>query len=588
VALDRRTDVFSLGAVLFEMLTGQKVREITDEVTGFREVASGVIRSARALRPELPDAYDSLLARALASNPQDRFQDAASFGAAIRALGRGNESPVGPADMKELLELLNPPRRARSPVERSKVIRLGPEFKALAGQGQGPAQGHGRSAKVGSAAEPAPEPSAVILAAGVPPEKSARSRLNGNGGAAPSWSDREATRERQSAPPLGPTPPPISASVPTPPPPLLAASAAARPARSQTARFDAADTALHALEFSAGNEMEPTPPPPAVQGPYAPEVVTPVATPVAVGSRPFAQIAEHRVAPPIEVLEALQRSRTPIKTDAAGMEVSMATPPPRTSTFPGLGSGKNLSPPAQKSRQPSGPSFVVPDASSVGSGSNRSFTATMPVFDAVRATPRRRAPWSSIIVAFLVVVSASLAYVHFKVIPIEVLVVWSKAAPLNIASEPSGATISLDGRPLVDKTPTSVDVRRDRSDHVLEFARPGSLPGRAVVRFDKTIALTVNVDLPPAPPPPPPPPPVAEVVPPPAPVVAQAAAPATPGEKRSARRAARLSGKNSTKKGEGRQLESAKHSSKKHSSKKGAKNRNAEKKSGGDLGIGDL
>jgi|GEM_PF-911702 len=588
VALDRRTDVFSLGAVLFEMLTGQKVREITDEVTGFREVASGVIRSARALRPDLPDAYDSLLARALASNPQDRFQDAASFGAAIRALGRGNESPVGPADMKELLELLNPPRRARSPVERSKVIRLGPEFKALAGQGQGHGQGHGRSAKVGSAAEPTLEPSAVILAAAVPPEKSARSRLNSNGGTAPSWSDREAARERQSAQPVGPTPLPISASVPTPPPPLLPASEAARPSRSHTARFDAADTALHALEFSAGNDMEPTPPPPAVQGPYAPEVVTPVATPVAVGSRPFAQIVEHRVAPPMEVLGALQRSRTPIKTDVPGMGVSTATPPPRTSTYPGLGSGQNLSPAVPKSRQPSGPSFDVPDVSSVGSGSNRAFATTAPVFDAVGATPRRRARWSSIIVAILVVVSASLAYVHFKVIPIEVLVVWSKAAPLNIASQPSGATITLDGRPLVDETPTSVDVRRDRLDHVLEFARPGSLPGRAVVRFDKTITLTANVDLPPAPPPPPPPPlapPVAEVVPPPAPVVAQAAAPPpTPGEKRSARRAARLSGKNSAKKGEGRQLESAKHFSKKHSSKKGGKS----KKAGGDLGIGDL
>ncbi|MEO8212453.1 MAG: serine/threonine-protein kinase, partial [Myxococcales bacterium] len=161
VPLDRRTDVFSLGAVLFEMLTGHKVRDITDDVSGFRDVASGVVRSARSLRPDLPQAYEDLLARALASNPRDRFQDAAAFGAAIRELRRGHEAPVGPTDMKELIEVLNPPRRARSPVERSKVIRLGPEFKALAGPG--------RAGRANGSLDHAADRPSVMLAPGVVP-----------------------------------------------------------------------------------------------------------------------------------------------------------------------------------------------------------------------------------------------------------------------------------------------------------------------------------------------------------------------------------------------------------------------------------
>ena len=135
--VDRRTDVFSLGAVLFEMLTGQKPREIRNEVDGWREVVSGGVRSARELRADIPEAYEALLARAMASDPKDRFPDAAIFGAAIRELLRESEAPAGPNDIKELIEVLDPPRHARSPVERSKLIRLGPEFKLPPGLAAG-------------------------------------------------------------------------------------------------------------------------------------------------------------------------------------------------------------------------------------------------------------------------------------------------------------------------------------------------------------------------------------------------------------------------------------------------------------------
>ncbi len=130
--LDRRTDVFSLGAVLFEMLTGRRLREITNEVAAFSHVASGVIPSARQIRPDLPVAIERLLDRALAADPAQRFPDAAAFGTAIReVLGQMNV-PVGASDLGALLGLVNPPRRPRLlMLERSRVIRLGPEAQAL-------------------------------------------------------------------------------------------------------------------------------------------------------------------------------------------------------------------------------------------------------------------------------------------------------------------------------------------------------------------------------------------------------------------------------------------------------------------------
>jgi serine/threonine protein kinase len=130
--LDRRTDVFSLGAVLFEMLTGKRLREIRDEVSAFREVASGHVPSVRAVRPDLPEAFERLLARALAPDPEGRFADAAAFGVAIRGVLASMNTPVGASDLQQLLSTLKPARRPRELVpERSKVIRLGPEAQAL-------------------------------------------------------------------------------------------------------------------------------------------------------------------------------------------------------------------------------------------------------------------------------------------------------------------------------------------------------------------------------------------------------------------------------------------------------------------------
>jgi serine/threonine-protein kinase len=130
--LDRRTDVFSLGAVLFEMLTGRRLREIRDEITAFHQVAAGELPSVRAVRPDLPEPFERLLSRALAPEPGARFADAAVFGAAIRFVLSGMNTPVGASDLQQLLSTLQPTRLPRALVpEHSKVIRLGPEAQAL-------------------------------------------------------------------------------------------------------------------------------------------------------------------------------------------------------------------------------------------------------------------------------------------------------------------------------------------------------------------------------------------------------------------------------------------------------------------------
>ncbi len=85
--LDGRSDVYSLGCVLFEILAGEPpfdgptVRSIL--IRQLRDPPPRV----RGLRPELPDHLDEVLARALAPAPDDRFGTAAEFTQALRQSG---------------------------------------------------------------------------------------------------------------------------------------------------------------------------------------------------------------------------------------------------------------------------------------------------------------------------------------------------------------------------------------------------------------------------------------------------------------------------------------------------------------------
>ena len=124
--LDRRADIFALGAVLFEMLTGQPLRTIADDISGWQQVASGVVPTARQYRAEILPALEQLLEGALAPDPRDRFPDARAFVAEARgALDLLPRSRAGEAgELTALLRGLLPPGRPRPAKAQSKVIRL--------------------------------------------------------------------------------------------------------------------------------------------------------------------------------------------------------------------------------------------------------------------------------------------------------------------------------------------------------------------------------------------------------------------------------------------------------------------------------
>ncbi|MCI4397871.1 MAG: serine/threonine protein kinase [Acidobacteria bacterium] len=138
--LDGRSDLFSMGVVLYELVTGERPFRGEALSTIIYKILHETPIAPRQLNPDLPEALSRIIQKALSKNPEDRFLTGQAF---IEALTHYSEMDLGQSMVGSLYtptptqEVLPPPpsgiRRIRRASRRSyRKYLIGASVAALA------------------------------------------------------------------------------------------------------------------------------------------------------------------------------------------------------------------------------------------------------------------------------------------------------------------------------------------------------------------------------------------------------------------------------------------------------------------------
>jgi serine/threonine-protein kinase len=84
--LDPRSDIFSLGAILYELIGGRRAFDGKDIEETLAQVIADTPRPLRELRPDVPQALVTIIEKALAKDVEQRYQTAGELRNALNAL----------------------------------------------------------------------------------------------------------------------------------------------------------------------------------------------------------------------------------------------------------------------------------------------------------------------------------------------------------------------------------------------------------------------------------------------------------------------------------------------------------------------
>ena len=94
-AFDRRADVFSLGVILYELVTGTRLFWADNDVASLHRVLSGTVPRPRTLQPQIAPALEDILMTAVAHDAGQRYPTALELAGALERHAAGAGEVLG-------------------------------------------------------------------------------------------------------------------------------------------------------------------------------------------------------------------------------------------------------------------------------------------------------------------------------------------------------------------------------------------------------------------------------------------------------------------------------------------------------------
>lgn len=104
--LDGRSDVFSLGVMLFELCTGKRLFRGPNEFETLKKIVEGPYPAPRQINPNLSPRLEQIIQRALARNLNERYQTARDFQSDLEAYIRDEQLAVSTLSLGEWMQML--------------------------------------------------------------------------------------------------------------------------------------------------------------------------------------------------------------------------------------------------------------------------------------------------------------------------------------------------------------------------------------------------------------------------------------------------------------------------------------------------
>jgi serine/threonine-protein kinase len=112
--VDARSDIFSLGAIVYEMLAGKNPFASARPADSLVNVIAGAPSPPSSVNTDVTPDFDALIARALAKDIEQRQQSAASFSAELRSIGAMLDVRMGDSPSpRDLLPIDDDPGTAK-------------------------------------------------------------------------------------------------------------------------------------------------------------------------------------------------------------------------------------------------------------------------------------------------------------------------------------------------------------------------------------------------------------------------------------------------------------------------------------------